>query len=152
MCPQAQDRSPCVRVCRRRFLAATGRGALAVGLPIAGCGSVELEVLREDVEVDLSEHADLEAVGRTVLVYFEQLAFPLAVTRSSAREDDFIVTGTECNHQGCEVERRGEGWRCPCHRAEFDLDGRLRKGPATEGLVTYDYEVVDTVMTVLGRM
>jgi cytochrome b6-f complex iron-sulfur subunit len=44
-----------------------------------------------------------------------------------------------CTHQGCTVRWRGpdETLLCPCHGSQFDLDGKVEHGPATEPLPTY---------------
>ena len=48
-----------------------------------------------------------------------------AVTALSAR----------CPHLGCTVGRQdGDELVCACHGSRFDLEGRLRKGPAGDGL------------------
>jgi len=40
-----------------------------------------------------------------------------------------------CPHLGCTVARlEGEELVCACHGSRFDLDGKLREGPAGEGL------------------
>lgn len=136
----------CFKPCRRTVL--TSGLAAAVSLPLLGCSEHDVDVLGEDVDIDLRDYPDLQEVGATVFVEVEQLAHPLAVTRSE--DDEFIVTGTECNHNGCGVQRRGEGFVCPCHGARFDLNGALRKGPATQGLVAYDHEVNEDILTVFG--
>jgi menaquinol-cytochrome c reductase iron-sulfur subunit len=51
---------------------------------------------------------------------------------------------TTCPHTGCAVEwSAGESrFRCPCHRSEFDVDGRRVGGPAPRGLDAQEVEVV----------
>lgn len=145
---QDQD-SPCV--CRRRFLTVLGTTAAAAAtLAAVGCGGLELETLTEDVVIDLSQYPELETIGQTALVTIDELAFSLAITRLEADEGAFIVTGTECSHNGCEVKRKDSGWECPCHGARFDLDGELRRGPANQPLVTYDFEVEGDQMTIFA--
>ncbi len=40
-----------------------------------------------------------------------------------------------CTHQGCTVARVADGgWRCPCHGALYDAEGKVLKGPATRDL------------------
>ncbi len=138
--------------CRRRFIQLTvlGSAAAAAGALLSGCGAYEVDTLSEDVDIDLTLYPELESAGDTALVDLEQLGLPLAVTRTGPGEEDFLVTSTECNHRGCGVERSGEGWKCPCHGATFALDGALRKGPATSGLIRYDFIVEEGVMTVLA--
>ncbi|MCA9719607.1 MAG: Rieske (2Fe-2S) protein [Myxococcales bacterium] len=133
---------------RRRFIALTG--AAAVCLPVLGCVEQDIDRLLEDVSIELADYPALERVGETVLVELDQLERPLAITRADAEEDRFLVTGTKCNHRGCGVEREGDGWVCPCHGAEFALDGELLKGPATAGLGAYEYEVADGVLTIFA--
>jgi carotenoid phi-ring synthase / carotenoid chi-ring synthase len=45
---------------------------------------------------------------------------------------------TRCTHKGCPVALDGEGaarrYKCPCHGAEFALDGQVLRGPASEPL------------------
>ncbi len=123
-------------------------GTVAAGACLgAGC-SFGGAVLTRDLDVVVADHPQLASVDRTALID-AGLGYPLAVTRTS--DTDFLVTGTECNHQGCEVTRSGGGWLCPCHGSLFDLDGTLRRGPATAGLTTYDYEFDGTMLTIHGK-
>ncbi len=139
---------PCLS--RRTFI---GRTSAALALPVlsSGCADHDVDRLVEDVQIDLSAHPQLQTVGETVMVDVEMLALPLAITRVGDEPDALLVNGTECNHRGCGVQRSGEGFRCPCHGAKFDIDGALRSGPATEGLIAYDFELSeDGVLTVFG--
>ena len=46
-----------------------------------------------------------------------------------------------CTHLGCvpqKVEGDGKGWFCPCHGSEYDISGRIRKGPAPKNLEVPD--------------
>lgn len=142
------NESGCTQPCRRRFLVSTSSAVVALTLPIVGCGEHDVDTLGNDVELLLADYPELEEVGVTAFVDFDEVALPLAITRTEG--DEFIVTGTECNHSGCGVSRSGGGFKCPCHGATFRLDGSLRKGPATEGLIAYDYEVVDGTMKIFA--
>ncbi len=48
-----------------------------------------------------------------------------------------------CPHEGCTVAPADDGFACPCHGSQFDLDGSVRRGPAESDLRTYDVRVVD---------
>ena len=45
-----------------------------------------------------------------------------------------ITISLVCTHRGCKVEDKGDKYVCPCHGAEFDLEGRVTKGPAKKDL------------------
>ena len=74
----------------------------------------------------------------------------IAGTRGQAEEWRFEVTGTECSHEHCGVQRNGDGWACPCHGARFALDGARRSGPAPVGLTSYDWMLDGDVLTILA--
>ena len=42
----------------------------------------------------------------------------------------FTAFSAVCTHQGCPVQRAGNGFRCPCHGATYDANG----GPAPNPL------------------
>lgn len=138
---------------RRDFLIATGAAAGAVSvLPVVGCGmggGGAGEVLTSDVDVTLADHPELGSVGGTALIDVG-LSLPLAVTMTS--EGVYVVTSTQCTHQGCEVRRGGPGWQCPCHGSQFTVDGEVVRGPAQSPLTMYDYQLSSdgTVLTILG--
>lgn len=98
-----------------------------------------------DSEVVLSDYPDLAEVDESVLIDAGTLR-PIAVTRVSATE--FIVTGTECDHQQCGVVRNGAGWACPCHGSAFELDGTVTQGPAHGDLAVYDWSLEGEVLTI----
>jgi ubiquinol-cytochrome c reductase iron-sulfur subunit len=68
-----------------------------------------------------------------------------------------IVTGV-CTHLGCvplgtvQGETRGDyhGWFCPCHGSQFDLAGRIRRGPAPENLPVPPYEFLSETLVKIG--
>ena len=39
-----------------------------------------------------------------------------------------------CTHTGCLVQRVSSGFGCPCHKSDFDEDGRPTSGPAPRPL------------------
>ena len=56
-------------------------------------------------------------------------------TQRSIKPEHLLVYAN-CTHLGCEVEVKTgenfEGFRCPCHRSEFDSAGRVEKGAAAK--------------------
>ena len=62
--------------------------------------------------------------------------------RIKAGHEEWLVVFGNCPHLGCIPHaHEGEhgGWLCPCHGSEFDISGRVTKGPASENLGIPDY-------------
>jgi cytochrome b6-f complex iron-sulfur subunit len=49
-------------------------------------------------------------------------------------ENDFSALSLVCTHLGCTVENLPDGFTCPCHGSRFDLQGKVKRGPATKPL------------------
>jgi ubiquinol-cytochrome c reductase iron-sulfur subunit len=57
---------------------------------------------------------------------------------------EWLVVKAECTHEKCEPSPglgTCEGWRCMCHGAEYDLSGRVTKGPARRNLPALSYDI-----------
>ncbi|HVK38210.1 MAG TPA: Rieske (2Fe-2S) protein [Candidatus Kapabacteria bacterium] len=64
--------------------------------------------------------------------------FPILIVRSSATS--YTALSMRCTHEACAVERIvpvGGPILCRCHGSLFELDGRVRKGPAATPLTSY---------------
>lgn len=62
--------------------------------------------------------------------------------RVKVGHEQWLVVCGQCPHAGCiPHERTGAdgGWLCPCHGSEFDLSGRVTRGPATDNMDIPDY-------------
>ncbi|HEX7305817.1 Rieske 2Fe-2S domain-containing protein [Lentzea sp.] len=57
--------------------------------------------------------------------------------------DTFLAYNAACTHQGCPVSYVGPGFRCPCHGATYDENGRVTGGPAPAPLVKIPVKVVE---------
>ncbi|MBI1366527.1 MAG: ubiquinol-cytochrome c reductase iron-sulfur subunit [Alphaproteobacteria bacterium] len=68
-----------------------------------------------------------------------------------------LVVGI-CTHLGCvplgtaQGENRGDydGWFCPCHGSQYDVSGRIRKGPAPENLFIPTYKFLTDTSIRIG--
>jgi len=109
--------------------------------------------------------------GRSVFVVHrteEQIARAVAddkaATLDPARDRDrvkrkewLVVEGT-CTHLGCVPISRGfgdlvprfGGWVCPCHYSQYDISGRVRRGPAPSNLRVPPYEFRGDDTLVIG--
>ena len=62
---------------------------------------------------------------------------------------EILVTSGVCTHLGCVPVGPSQGtvgsyggWYCPCHGSEYDISGRIRKGPAPSNLPVPNYKYV----------
>lgn len=53
-----------------------------------------------------------------------------------------------CTHQGVQVKRSGELWRCPAHGSQFTADGTFVAGPAGRDLTSVRSSFNGKVLTV----
>jgi Rieske Fe-S protein len=61
------------------------------------------------------------------------------------REDGISALSPKCTHRGCTVSvKKRDTYTCPCHGAQFDYTGAVKKGPAKRDLDMYDVEVSDS--------
>ena len=124
---------------RRDFVSLTVTGACACAA--AACGTSEAPGgLDEDVVLDLSEYGELTAEGGWVELPVSVTDYSDAIFVERLADDEFRALSAYCNHQGCNVERSGEGYACPCHGSRFALSGKLESGPATAGLRRFDVD------------
>ncbi len=137
------------QVGRRSFVILSTGAAIGSTLPACADSGGNAGELTQDTEVVLADHPDLATEGQTVLLD-EGLPCPIAITRIGPN-DEFQITGTQCTHEGCCINRNADGWQCPCHGARFDLDGTVTRGPAKTDLTVYEYQVASGVLTILGK-
>ena len=72
-----------------------------------------------------------------------------ARNRTRSRDADHLLVYANCTHLGCEVEVVSDsefrGFRCPCHRSEFDAAGRVEQGAAAKlNLEVPDYQYISS--------
>lgn len=72
---------------------------------------------------------------------------------------EWLVVIGVCTHLGCvpSGQRPGDnkgsfgGWFCPCHGSEYDISGRIRRGPAPTNLPVPPYFFVDDTTVRVGQ-
>lgn len=66
------------------------------------------------------------------------------------RGSGFIALSRVCTHLGCLVgyDSFNNKLVCPCHAAEFDLEGNTISGPATKNLTRYPLEISSKQITI----
>lgn len=58
-------------------------------------------------------------------------------------EAGFTAISLTCTHLGCTVEENGEGYHCPCHGSQYNAEGQVEHGPATQPLASLIVDVLD---------
>ncbi len=48
-----------------------------------------------------------------------------------------LVLSSQCTHQGCPVDWKGDRFSCPCHGSAFNQEGAVLNGPATKSLTRH---------------
>jgi cytochrome b6-f complex iron-sulfur subunit len=62
---------------------------------------------------------------------------PILIVRKGPRQ--FVALSMLCTHEGCPLNPPVRGIiTCPCHGSQFELDGRVHRGPAQLALLRYD--------------
>lgn len=79
-------------------------------------------------------------------------ATPVLMLRDPST-DAVVALNPTCTHKGCTVAFKSESGTlvCPCHDAEFNLDGSVAKGPAEDPLPVYETrEEGDQILVKVG--
>jgi len=74
----------------------------------------------------------------------KQKIYPFNKNRSVSFNEDVIVVNqgdkttaysAHCTHLGCRIDKmEGDRFVCPCHGSQYDLNGKVQKGPAFRNL------------------
>ncbi|WP_066379935.1 MULTISPECIES: ubiquinol-cytochrome c reductase iron-sulfur subunit [unclassified Anabaena] len=125
---------------RRDFINWVGLGWIASSLPvaIAACTSNNTTPTTSATNdwQTVGTVAELDKAGQ-LLVNDSPAAAVLVVGTSTAK--NLIAVNPTCTHQGCTVawQAASQKFVCPCHGAEYGVDGTVQKDPATKPLKTY---------------
>jgi cytochrome b6-f complex iron-sulfur subunit len=120
-----------------------GMGSLVSTLP--SCTKV---VTSSDFTIDLTDptYAALAHVGGNVTV--NNGSYNIIVVRETT--STYKAVSNQCTHQSCTVAYNStiDGFLCPCHGGQFDIDGRVVAGPPTVALTKFNVSVSGTTMTI----
>lgn len=112
---------------------------LPVSVFLEGC-AVHSQTLRVSakenrVRLALSELPKLAEPGGFVKVYPFGFAHPIVLFQNASGE--LFAISTTCTHAGCEVRKTKSKFECPCHGSQYDLTGRVVRGPAPANLTRF---------------
>lgn len=61
---------------------------------------------------------------------------------------DIMVYSLACPHLGCTISLTETLFKCPCHGSEFNLNGKVIKGPANRNLNTLPYKIEGDIVII----
>ena len=83
----------------------------------------------------------------------KQYIFPFNKNKIVTFNGDFIIVSqnntakvysAHCTHLGCRIDKvERERFVCPCHGSEYDLNGKVLKGPAFRNLDEFPASISD---------
>lgn len=127
---------------RREFCSDLAKGTIAAALvsPILGITVSAKWQPMNTIMLDLSkpEYEKLkETNGAIKIPNPHDKKRPIIVIRVS--ETEVAAMSSKCTHFGCEVGLPIDNKiTCPCHKASFDIYGKVTKGPAKKALLQFD--------------
>ena len=119
----------------------------AIGLPaIAYLIDPALKATKSDAWIPLGKVETFE-VGKPILASFtrsqvngwEKTVTSYGVFVIKKTDTNFLVLSNKCTHLGCSVSWKADRQEfvCPCHDAQFGLDGSVRGGPPPRPLDSF---------------
>ncbi|MEY3866675.1 MAG: hypothetical protein RLZZ338_566 [Cyanobacteriota bacterium] len=146
---------------RRTFLGWVSLGAIASSLPvaIAACAnakegsSVASPTTASSVSTATTEGTTMAQGGGFVVVgslsqlkkdgkIFKEKS-PIGPVLVVNPNNNLVAVNPTCTHEGCMVkwETKEQLFDCPCHDAEFGIDGSVKEGPAKKPLKVYTAKI-----------
>lgn len=104
-------------------------------------------------------HRSPEEIKVAQSVQMNQLIEPIKDSeRVKPGHEQWLVAIGICTHLGCiplgnkPTDTRGDygGWLCPCHGSQYDVSGRVRKGPAPANLPLPPYAFTSDTKIKIG--
>ena len=121
-----------------------GAALLAVGLTtekaLAAVPATGVSQVGKKLKIDLTKNKALAKVGGAIQVDLSD-GSSLAVIRNAAGNKGLVALNLSCTHNGVTVMQQGNGWICPAHGSQFELNGKLVQGPARSALQKYPISV-----------
>jgi Rieske Fe-S protein len=108
---------------------------------MAGCSAgAEMLLVSASSEgiIRFNVSGKLKNTGEGKLLEVDNTGLRIMLIKTDA--NSFTALDPVCTHKGCELIKRKNFLECPCHGSEFDLAGKVLKGPAEIPLGGYRTE------------
>ena len=128
--PQSADKIKQGKISRKQFFKRIG---LASVIPLAGIwySTSKRSELREKLTSKITIPANLPS----------GISFFGAVIVSK-NEQQIKVLSAKCTHLGCIINKTEDNILiCPCHGSQYNLEGKVIKGPANKSLMSLPFKI-----------
>lgn len=126
---------------KKAAIASGGIFFLPVLNNISGCSAgAEMTAVSASQEgiITYNTPGKLKLPGAGEMLEVADTGMKILLIRKDA--EGFTALEPVCTHRGCELIKRKDFLDCPCHGSEFDLNGKVLKGPAEEPLRVFRTE------------
>lgn len=135
---------------RKDFLKLTGMsaGAFILANCVSGCKKDDSSAAPTNVDFTL----DLTASSNSSLNSPGGFVYNSGVIVAKTTAGTFIAVSSKCTHEGTTVEYQGASnqFHCPNHGANFQNDGSVKNGPASQPLQKYNTTLTGTSLRVFS--
>ena len=133
---------------RRKFIKSCCYSAIGIsvaGVLLSSCESIYYATItRKSNRLVVSKKEfikiknEKQSERKFVLIKEDELKYPVCLYKVS--DNNYSASLLLCTHNGCELNVGGGRYTCPCHGAEFSINGKVLQGPAEKDLKTYKTE------------
>lgn len=130
-----------------------GVGAVASSLPvaIAACGLQRSnQSSTANAFTSVGTVPQLDQNGQLLIA--RGVPSPVLVVKNTAA-NELVAVNPTCTHAGCTVQWQTDAnlFTCPCHGAQYDIQGQVTRGPAGRSLATYEVKLDGDQIMVKGN-
>jgi len=68
-----------------------------------------------------------------------------------ADQEGIYAISSVCTHLGCVVNKEETQFTCPCHGSRYDLNGKVKQGPAPKSLAWYEIDELPSGRLIVDR-
>ena len=85
----------------------------------------------------------VKEINETGQIFRDKSPYGAVLLIRDTQSEKLIAINSTCTHLGCNVdwEAKENIFLCPCHASEFNYNGEVKNGPATEPLGIYETKI-----------
>lgn len=121
----------------KKTLLATGACSLGGAFLLDSCGTATKAVATDYSVSENKLNIDLSAFADKKYLVFDDNKLELPIYVAKLKDGTYKAFLMRCTHRGCTVQAQGSIMVCPCHGAEFNNQGQVLTGPATQALAEF---------------